>query len=735
MRISFSCSVGCFKFLVAIACLIFSSRCAFAKQKIESQAVRPNIIFVLVDDLGYGDFGVFHQNQRAALQDPTQPAHRTPGIDQLAHEGMQLPHHYCPAPVCAPSRASLLLGVHQGHANVRDNQFDKALEDNHTLATILKQAGYKTAAIGKYGLQGGQEQEEGDSPDWPAHPNRRGFDEYYGYMRHRDGHEHYPHEGIHRGRKQVWENMNEVSAGLDKCYTTDLFTARAKFFIKEQVRDAAEQPFFIYLAYDTPHAVLSLPTQAYPAGSGLNGGLQWLGTPGEMINTASGTTDSYYHSDYAEATWDHDNDASTAEVAWPDVQKRYATCVRRIDDGVGDILQLLKDLEIDQNTMVVFTTDNGPSVESYLPEAYKPTFFQSYGPYDGIKRDLWEAGVHVGAVVRWPALIPAGSTSGNWATAFWDWMPTFAEAAGLIPPARTDGVSLLPLLMGNVAEQPASTVYSEYFQQGKTPAYEDFDESNRGRRRRQMQLIREGDFVGVRYDVKSHQDPFEIYNVVEDPRQSTDLAAQLPDMQTVMRDRVLRLRRANASARRPYDDEMIPAVEGLETRPGLSWVSLAGNFAWVPELQGQTPEQSGVAELPSYVAQGASEDAAEQNAAERTAMMFSGLIEVPRDGVYTFSLRIPGRTSGRTSGRALVRLHEAILIDADAKYEAGEELQAEVRLAKGKHAIRFYRLDQRAASGTPMESEGDFQFGWSGPGVTSGTVPASAFYHIAAAQD
>ncbi|XZE54579.1 sulfatase-like hydrolase/transferase [Planctomycetaceae bacterium SH139] len=712
MRISRSCFGACLQFSFAIACVVFSSRCAIAEQTPESQVVRPNIIFVLVDDMGYGDFGVFYQNQRLLLNDRNRPAHRTPSIDQLANEGMRLPHHYCPAPVCAPSRASLLLGVHQGHANVRDNQFDKALEDNHNLATMLKQMGYKTAAIGKYGLQGGQEQEEGESPDWPAHPNRRGFDEYYGYMRHRDGHEHYPREGIHRGRKQVWENMTEVSAGLDKCYTTDLFTARAKYFITEQVREAAEQPFFIYLAYDTPHAVLSLPTQAYPAGAGVKGGLQWLGTPGEMINTASGAADSYYHPDCADATWDHDADPSTPEVAWPDVQKRYATCVRRIDDGVGDILQLLKDLGIDNDTLIVFTTDNGPSVESYLPEAYEPIFFQSYGPYDGIKRDLLEAGVHVGAVVRWPALIPAGSSSGNWATTFWDWMPTFAEAAGGMPPARTDGVSLLPLLSGNVAEQRSSTVYSEYFQQGKTPAFKDFDVSNRGRRRRQMQLIREGDLVGVRYDVKSHQQPFEIYNIVEDMRQSKDLAAELPEIQAAMQARVLRLRRANASAQRPYDNELIPALDGLETLPGLNWLAVAGDFAWVPELQGQTSQWSGVAELPSESVQGASEQgASEAVSATHTASMFSGFIEVPQDGLYAFSLS--------TSGRALVRLHEAILLDADANYQAGQQWQSKMRLAKGKHAIRIYRLDEQPA--------GDFKFGWSGPGVAEGAVPATAF--------
>ncbi|WKX78367.1 sulfatase-like hydrolase/transferase [Zobellia laminariae] len=143
----------------------------------------------------------------------------------------------------------------------------------------MQRAGYKTAAIGKWGLQGSSKwSENGDS--WPAHPNNRGFDYYYGYIRHRDGHEHYPVEGVYRGKKEVYENKNEVSKGLDKCYTGDLWTAVAKKWIVKQVKDKKEsEPFFMYLAFDTPHAVLELATQAYPEGGGLNGGLQWVGKP------------------------------------------------------------------------------------------------------------------------------------------------------------------------------------------------------------------------------------------------------------------------------------------------------------------------------------------------------------------------------------------------------------------------------------------------------------------------
>jgi arylsulfatase A-like enzyme len=190
---------------------------------------KPNIIFILTDDLGFGDVGVFFQNLQREKNDRARPWHLTPQLDQMAAAGVQLRQYYCPAPVCAPSRASLLLGVHQGHANVRDNQFDKALENNHTLATVLRGAGYATAAIGKWGLQGGPGEkcagaEKAGPNDWPGYPTKRGFDYYFGYVRHVDGHWHYPKED----QRQVWENEREVSADLAGCYTTDLFTACAK---------------------------------------------------------------------------------------------------------------------------------------------------------------------------------------------------------------------------------------------------------------------------------------------------------------------------------------------------------------------------------------------------------------------------------------------------------------------------------------------------------------------------
>ena len=472
--------------------IIASFFTVFALMLVKAEADQtPNIIFVLCDDLGYGDIGVFYQNQRATLNDRSIPFFSTPNIATLARDGVQLKQHYCGAPVCAPSRASLLTGVTQGNASVRDNQFDKELANTHTLGTVLQKAGYATAAFGKWGLQGGVlpkknkktkkiEQPGSNSLEkWPAYPTKRGFDYYFGYVRHVDGHFHYPKED---GR-EVWENDRELSANLDKCYTTDLFTARAKKWITEQTVTHPRQPFFVYLAYDTPHAKLENPPCAYPSGGGLKGGVQWTGKPHAMLNTATGKVDGYMFPKYASATWDNDRNPATPEVPWPDVQKRYANDVRRIDFAVGDLRQLLKDLNIDDNTLVVFTSDNGPSIESYLKENYAPTFFRGYGPFDGIKRDTWEAGIREPTLARWPVAIPSGRVDKT-ASGQWDWLATFCELARVPIPAASDGVSLVPSLTGKGTQMPG-TIYIEYFNGGTTPKFGDFSPEHRGRRRGQ----------------------------------------------------------------------------------------------------------------------------------------------------------------------------------------------------------------------------------------------------------
>lgn len=642
--------------------------------KAQSATQKPNIIFILTDDLGYGDIGVFFQNQRKASGDHSKPYELTPHIDALAKSGAQLTQQYCNAPVCAPSRASLLTGVNQGNAHVRDNQFDKALENNHTIATVLKQAGYATTAIGKWGLQG--EKEEG--PNWPAHPLKRGFDSYFGYMRHSDGHEHYPAEGLYRGKKEVWSDYKNIAADLSKCYTTDLWTARAKKWIVDHESTNAAQPFFMYLAYDAPHAVLELPTQAYPQGKGLNGGLQWLNEPGHMINTASGTIDSYVYPEYQDATYDNDSSSSTPKVAWPDTYKRYATATRRIDDAVGDIMQLLKDLKIENNTLVVFTSDNGPSIESYLPASFvpnHPTFFGSYGPFDGIKRDCWEGGVRMPTIVAWPAKITPGKIM-NTPSMLSDWLPTFADAAHIAAPARTDGVSLLPSLTGK-GKQEKSLVYVEYFEGGKTPNFKEFEASRRGRKRGQMQMIRMNNLVGVRYGIQSANDDFEIYDVIKDPKETTDLASApgFEKMQAQMKAKVLQVRRADIEAKRPYDEALIPATTlNDKLKKGLRWKFFAGDFPWVVSVKGMKSSEQGVT------------NTIENNKknTKRGMIVYEGYIKIPADGKYSFSLQTPGK--------AYMRLHEASLFDADFDYKPNTELVRDVYLKAGYHPVTIYLL-------------------------------------------
>lgn len=638
-------------------------------------ARRPNVLLILVDDLGYGDVGVLFQNARAAQQDRRLPNFVTPRLDTLARDGMVLRQHYAAAPVCAPSRASLLAGRTQGHASVRDNQFDKALRETVTVGAVLQHAGYATAAIGKWGLQGGPadanpprnrsaEERQAMRRQWTGFPTQRGFDYYFGFVRHRDGHFHYPKED---GR-EVWENDREVSDGLDLCYATDLFTARAKQWIVEHRAARPQQPFFLYLAYDTPHAVLVNPPCAYPEGGGLRGGVQWTGRPGAMINTATGVVDAWMHPDFADATWDHDGDPATAEHPWPDVQRRYANLVRRIDDGVGDLLQLLDDLGIAENTLVIFTSDNGPSQESYLPEAFHPDFFQGFGPFGGIKRDLLEGGVQVPTLVRWPAAVPPGTASDH-PSGQWDWLATLAEAAGVAVPAACDGISLLPVLTGRSAAVEG-LVYSEYFNPQRTPGYLAFAPTHRRRQRDQMQLILLDGFKGLRYQVQSADDDFEIYDLANDPAEATNLAGrpEMAELQRRMKARVLQVRRPDPAAARPYDAAFVPALTRAPSPTGaLAWSRYAGEWPWLPDLRRLHAVDDGTltsleTELPPVPTSG--------------AVAITGAVLIPADDDYVFTV------GGH--GDAMLFLHDIRVLDASA------ESHGTVRLAAGWHPLRFY---------------------------------------------
>lgn len=689
----------------SIICLITLSVSGQTLKKNSTQK-KPNIIFILTDDLGYGDIGVFYQNARAKNNDRSEPWTFTPNIDKMAMQGAILKQAYAAAPVCAPSRSSILSGLSQGHARVRDNQFDKDLADNYTLGNVLQKAGYATAAIGKWGLQG-DARWSADGAKWPAHPLARGFDYFYGYMRHRDGHEHYPVEGLYDGSKEVWEDHREVSKGLDKCYTGDLWTAAAKRWIIEHKKQAPSQPFFMYLAYDTPHAVLELPTGPYPAGGGLKGGIQWLNKPGEMINTAQGKPDSWMYPDYANATYDDDHNPATPEVPWPSTYKRYATSTRRIDDEIGDLLKLLTDLKIDDNTLVIFSSDNGPSIESYLPKPnipYAPTFFKSFGPYDGIKRDALEGGEKMPVIARWPGHIHAGLIV-NTPTISYDWLPTFTDVAGLPAPANTDGVSILPSLTGK-GKQRQGLIYVEYFEGNRSPNYKVFAPDNRGRLRKQMQLIRIGDMVGLRYNIKSADDDFGIFNIMTDTHQANDLAAggAMADLQKIMKERVLQVRRVDTSAKRPYDNALISASNiNNKVTTGVTWKAYKGRYAWLPDVSRLAVTATGSCKTPN----------AEIRRPGTDIYLYEGYIKVPEDGAYTFYLS--------AGDKAFLRIHEAAIIDADYGYHAGTVKESTMKLKAGLHAFRLYRLAK------PYKN--NLQFDWRGPSFGRTALTESSFYH------
>jgi arylsulfatase A-like enzyme len=665
------------KFIFTILFVFFLGDVNAQVQQSPNKNLPPNIILIVTDDLGYGDLGVFYQNLRKSRGDQAEPWMQTPNLDELAKSGAMLTNNYSAAPVCAPSRASMMLGLSQGHANVRDNQFDKAIEDNYTIASVLKSAGYATAIIGKWGLQG-------LTSDWPAHPLNRGFDYFYGYMRHSDGHEHYPKEGVYRKSKQVWENRTEVSKNLDKCYTGDLFTAVAKKWIVDQNQKHTKQPFFMFLAFDNPHAALELPTQQYPANGGLKGGVQWLGKPGQMINTASGEVDSYVHPAYVNATYDDDRNPATPEVPWPATFKRYATIVRRIDDQVGDLIQLLKDLKLYSNTMVVFTSDNGPSIESYLPKEFtanRPDFFNSFGPFDGIKRDVWEGGMRMPTIFSWPSTIKPNQVIES-PNASYDFLPTFAQAAKLTAPVRVDGVSLLPALT-KTGKELKRIIYSEYFEKGQTPNFDDFDKSHRNRRRNQMQLIRIGDTLGVRYDIKSAADDFEIYDIQKDPKQvkNMGLNGALPEIQKDFKAKVLQLRIADTAAKRPYDSAAVPASSINKIADEITWSSYQVNSKWIPEVSTLKPLNTGHATISTIK---------NVKMAQGNLLVFTGYIKAEADGIYEFELS--------ANGKAFLKIHQINLIEEDYKYKAGQLKTASLNLKKGYHPFTlFYRVENKEA--------------------------------------
>ena len=415
---------------------------------------KPNIIFILTDDLGYGDLGCYGQDVIT-----------TPCVDRMAAEGIRFTQCYAGSTVCAPSRCCLMTGMHTGHAHVRGNQRVPLRPEDRTVAEMLKGAGYTTGLIGKWGL---------GEPGTTGIPNRKGFDYFFGYLNQGNAHNYYP-EYLWRNETQMPLEGNVVDpdhprVSLERTqYTHDLFAEDALRFVGEH----RDEPFFLYLALTTPHA-------NNERGRALGDGME---VP-----------------DYG----------PYADRDWPNPQKGHAAMVSRMDRDVGRLLDRLKELGLDDDTIVFFTSDNGPHKEG----GADPAFFQSSGPLRGYKRDLYEGGIRVPAIVRWPGVTPAGSENDHvWA--FWDFLPTAADLAGAPVPAGIDGISIHPTLTGRPQENHPFLYWEFHEGQGS------------------KQAVRMGQWKGVRLDPKQ---PLELYDLNADLGEQTDVAAEHPYIVRTMRE-------------------------------------------------------------------------------------------------------------------------------------------------------------------------------------------------------
>jgi arylsulfatase A-like enzyme len=402
---------------------------------------KPNIVFILADDLGYGDLGCYGQTRLA-----------TPNIDRLAKEGIRFTQAYSGATVCAPSRCSLMTGLHGGHARVRGNRNPEVPlgPGDVTIPEVLKRAGYRTALFGKWGL---------GFTGTPGVPNKKGFDEFFGFHTQLQAHTYYPH--------QLYENQTDFTIAANfgtkaRKYAPDLFTERAMKFLDQK----RENPFFLYLPYTLPHANNELGRDT---GDGME-----VPDLGEF-----------------------------AAKDWPSPEKGFAAMMARLDRDVGRVLDKLKETGADSNTLVIFTSDNGPHQEG----GHSSKFFSSSGPLRGIKRDLYEGGIRVPFLAQLPGVTKAGSTSDQ-PIAFWDVLPTLAEVAGGSAPSGLDGSSFVPALRGG-SLKPDRLFYWEFHEGGFNRA------------------VRFGDWKAIQFGPDG---PIELYDLKTDAGEKNDVAQKHPDV-------------------------------------------------------------------------------------------------------------------------------------------------------------------------------------------------------------
>lgn len=422
---------------------------------------KPNIIYILADDLGYGDLSCYGQEKFL-----------TPNIDKLAKDGIIFTQHYSGAPVCAPSRSALMTGLHTGHTPIRGNkgvepEGDFPMSDEtFTLAELLKQKGYSTGAFGKWGL--GFPSSEGD-------PLNQGFDSFYGYNSQGLAHNYYP--------DHLWDNKNKVlfpeNEGVNNgLYAPNLIHQKALAFID----DKQKEPFFMYYASVLPHAELLAP-QNYMD--------QFVGKfMPEKAYKAKDNPTGFKKGEYG---------------SQPQSHAAFAAMVTLLDDQVGEIVAKIKKLGLEKNTLIIFTSDNGPHKEG----GADPDYFNSNGPFRGYKRDLYEGGIRVPMIAKWKGKITKGTKTDN-ISSFWDIMPTIAELTGSKISTTIDGVSFLPTLLKKGKQKQHDYLYWEFHELG-------------GR-----QAIRQGDWKLIKYNVFKNGN-YQLYNLKNDSSETNDLANQLPE--------------------------------------------------------------------------------------------------------------------------------------------------------------------------------------------------------------
>jgi arylsulfatase A-like enzyme len=398
---------------------------------------KPNIIFILADDLGYGDIGCYGQTKI-----------KTPNIDKLAEEGMRFTQCYAGTTVCAPSRACLMTGLHTGHARIRGNEAVPLQAQDVTVAEILKGVNYHTGAVGKWGM---------GLAGTSGTPTKQGFDDWVGYLSQTHAHDYYPTQLY---RNDTLFALEKNMYGNKGQYAHDLFSQVASNYVRINKYGS----FFLYLAYTIPHA----------------------------------------HNELKKEGMEVPSDEPYSGENWPQPEKNKAAMITRLDRDIGALMADLKRLKLEDNTVVFFTSDNGPHKEGGVD----PEFFKSSGPLRGIKRDLYEGGIRVPMIVRWPGKIKAGAVSDQvWA--FWDFLPTAAEIAGVPAPQGIDGISMLPTLLGQKQTNQHEFLYWEFHEKGS------------------KQAVRMGDWKAIRIEVGK---PLELYNLKTDPGERSNVAAEHPEV-------------------------------------------------------------------------------------------------------------------------------------------------------------------------------------------------------------